>query len=79
MLSYEHLGIVVADSGLCGNVVDVFFCTVDHVEEKQGYEGIQSVIMLNQEEMDQWIRDGKITDGFTLSAYSLYKAQCDKA
>lgn len=78
VLHHEHLGTVVADSGMCGNVVDVFICTVDHVEEKQGYEGIQNVVMLNQEEMDQWIRDGKITDSFTLSAYSLYKVKCDK-
>lgn len=78
VLSYEHLGAVVADSGLCGNKVDAFICTVDYVEEKQGYEGIERVVMLNQEEMDQWIREGKITDGFTLSAYSLYKAQCNK-
>ncbi len=77
VLFHEHLGTVVADSGLCGNLVDVFVCTVDHVEEKQGYEGIQRVVMLDQKEMEQWIREGKITDGFTLAAYSMYKAKYD--
>lgn len=76
VLAYQHLGTVVADSGLCGNRADVFLCTVESVKHKLGYEGIQDVVLLDEKEMEQWIRDGKITDGFTLAAYGLYKTKC---
>ena len=75
VLSQKHIGCIVADSGLCGNMVDVFLCDVDVVTDKQGHEGIESIILLNEHELEQWIQDSKITDGFTLSAYGLYKAR----
>lgn len=73
LLCYEHLGSVVADSGLCSNTVDVFLCEVDSVKIEHGYEGIENVVLLNEDEMEEWIRRGKITDGFTLSAYAFYR------
>lgn len=69
------LGTVFADSGLTGNPVKVYMCEVHGVQEKIGYEGITRVTLLTEEELEHWIADGKITDGFTLSAYSLYKCR----
>lgn len=75
MIKQVRLGSVIADSGMNGNPVDVFLCEVDGVVEKCGYEGIKSVIMLDEAELEQWIREEKITDGFTLAAYGLYKVR----
>lgn len=67
------LGTVFADSGLTGNPVKIYLCEVHGVQEKLGYEGITKVTLLSEEELEQWIAGGKITDGFTLAAYSLYR------
>jgi len=68
------LGTCVADSGLCGNKVSIFSCTVENFIVNEGYEGISNVIRLSHKELRQWIRSGKLNDGFTLSAYSLLDA-----
>ena len=75
VIGTEYLGTVVADSGLCGNAVSVFICEVENVIEKYGYEGIESMVMLEEEELAAWIQNGDITDGFSLAAYGLYKAR----
>lgn len=66
------LGEVVADSGVLGNRVSAFACQVKDVQERYGYEGIEKVVFLSPKQLRKWISEGKITDGFTLSAYSLY-------
>lgn len=38
------------------------------------YEAIQGMICLSQEELEREIALGHISDGFTLSAYALYRA-----
>ena len=35
------------------------------------HEGIEEIVEVPSDEMEGWIRDGKITDGFTLGAYAL--------
>lgn len=69
------LGTVYADSGLTGNPVKVYMCEVHSVKEKLGYEGITEVTLLSEGELEQWIAEGRITDGFTLAAYSLYRCR----
>lgn len=69
---YAYLGDVAADSGLVGNLTSVFVCEIETFEKRCFYEGIEDVTMLTADEMKNWIAEGKITDGFTLSAYSLY-------
>jgi ADP-ribose pyrophosphatase len=71
------LGICVADSGLCGDKVSIFSCVVDHFSVNQGHEGISDITVLSDDEMKQWIKSGKLNDGFTLSAYSLLNAYND--
>lgn len=68
----SHLGVVVADSGVAGNPVDVYECELSTVEEKKGHEGIESVCFLSEDEMRSWVQEGKIQDGFTLSAWAMY-------
>lgn len=71
----KFLGTCVADSGLCGDKVNVFSCVVEDFSINKGHEGISDVIRLSPEELKQWMRSGKLNDGFTLSAYSLLTAQ----
>lgn len=69
-----HLGEIAPDSGLTAGINDVFLCEVDQIHEKNGYEGINGLVLLKPEELDDWIAAGKINDGFTLGAYQLYQA-----
>lgn len=71
VLAITHLGQVIADSGLCGNYVDVFLCEISSYSIKQEYEGIVNVVELTEQELKKWIVEGKITDGYTLSAYGI--------
>ena len=66
------LGTIVADSGLSGNKVSVYACIISGVSLQYHHEGIKEFIEVTQEELEQMVIEGKITDGFTLSAYSLY-------
>lgn len=73
VIESEFIGTIIADSGLSGNKVSVYKCIVENIELKYHYEGIEEIILLSEEELKQWIREGKITDGFTLAAISLNK------
>lgn len=66
------LGVVVADSGISGNSVQVFACHLDSYHPQIHHEGIEEILELSQEEFQEWIRTGRITDSYTLSAYTLY-------
>lgn len=68
-----HLGQVVADSGVCGGCVDVFVCDVEEWDVPVNYEGILSALLLSEKEFTEYIEAGKINDGYTLSAFCLYK------
>lgn len=72
ILSIRHMGDLTPDSGMMSNKVSFYLCEVDSFEEKKGYEGIDSIIELDMKEFEQWIRDGKITDGYSVAAYGLY-------
>lgn len=72
ILSIKHLGDVIADSGLSGNAVSVFVAEITKPKNINLSEGIQDLVYLSQDELNDWIRKQKITDGFTLSAYCLY-------
>lgn len=74
VLEHEHLGNVVADSGRCGDLVSVYYCRVTKPICKKDYEGIEEMLLLREQELDRLISDGMITDGFTLSAWSLLKS-----
>lgn len=69
----KFLGNIVADSGCCGNPVDVYLCDITKPQLKEGYEGIHDVCEIEESELRRWIREGKITDGFSLAAWALLR------
>lgn len=69
----RELGRIVADSGLTGGCVHVFVAEIEHYEQHSDAEGISSEVLLEQAELDEWVRTGKIDDGFTLSALELFQ------
>ncbi len=68
----QKLGCVIADSGISANKVMVYMVNIDKYEEKAGYEGIENILLKTEEELIESIKNGEITDGYTLSAYALY-------
>lgn len=71
----SHVGTVIADSGIGSNEVDVFACEITEPQLKLHYEGIEEIELLTEKELVKWIAEGRITDGFTLSGYAMYKSR----
>ena len=71
VLSARRLGAVSGDSGLTGGMAEVYLCRIDRPCARQEEEGILEVLLLSPGELRQWIREGKITDAFTLAAWAL--------
>lgn len=65
-----RIGTVVADSGLCGEEVNIVVCKADLPEIKYGYEGITDIVLVSMDEICEMIKAGRINDSFTLSAVS---------
>lgn len=70
----KFLGDVVANSGVAGDKVSVYLCRLKSFETHEHYEGIKNVEAFSRGELQKMIREGKITDGFTLSALQLMSA-----
>ncbi len=66
----EIIGKVVADSGICGEKVNIALCKIGKPCVDGVYEGIKDYLLLSLPEIKGLIREGKINDGFTLSALS---------
>lgn len=66
----SFLGNIVADSGLLGNKVDIYLCAISSYSQPESYEGITELIEVSEDELEQMIKENKISDGFTLSAYA---------
>ena len=49
------LGTVVSDSGLSGDKVNVYLCTVDSYEEHYGHEGICRTIELTASQFQDYV------------------------
>ena len=67
-----ELGTVIANSGLSGVRVKVFLFRVHDYRTVYGKEGIVEAKAYSEEEFKSLVREGKINDGFTLSAWTLY-------
>lgn len=72
---YVFLGNTVADSGVCGEKICVFCCNVDEPTVNVLDENIESYIAVTDSELLEMIGQGKINDGFTLSAVALMKGK----
>ena len=66
----EFLGATVADSGLSGEQVGIYLCSIDSWKENTDHEGIVATRSVSFVELSQMIANGEITDGYTLSAVS---------
>lgn len=68
------IGEIYADSGLAGNKVSVYIIELDSYTEDSTLvtEGIEKINAVTREELEILIKNGEISDGFTLSAYTLY-------
>ena len=53
--------------------VALFYARLSSVGAANVNEGIESFVWLTVEELEEWIADGKITDGFTIAAYTKAK------
>lgn len=78
IMTTSLLGRVAPDSGLTSTQAYVFAVELGDYTPQIGHEGILKAVMLSSEELDAWIKDGKITDGFTLSAWILYKSKYEE-
>ena len=71
VISAQHIGQVVADSGILGTKADVFYCEISGYIPDSSAEGIVEIMEVSPNELDKMIALGEISDGLTLSAYSL--------
>lgn len=70
--SAYFLGEMTPDSGGQSTVVSVYCCEVSSYDSKKREEGIESILEVGLDELNQLISEGKVRDGFTLSALCLY-------
>lgn len=73
-----HLGQTRADTGLSAGCVDVYLAELSQAQPQIGHEGNRELLWLTEEELWQKIAAGEITDGFTLAALSLLRANDEK-
>ena len=62
------IGEVVADSGICGERVNIALCKIEKPYVDGIYEEIKDYLLLSLSEIKSLVREGKINDGFTLAA-----------
>ncbi|MEH0575669.1 NUDIX hydrolase [Streptomyces sp. B21-108] len=68
------LGSVYPDSGLMSQQVEVYLAELTEVGTVQHAEGIRRAVWLTTAEVSDRMREGTLTDGFTLSAIALARA-----
>lgn len=69
--SSKYLGQVSPDSGVQGNMVSVYMCEISEYDSSLHSEGICEILEFTQEQVQDILKQGKITDGFTLAALTL--------
>ena len=72
---WKGLGKIVPDSGALSTSAEVFLAELSEAPQMIREEEIVGHIALDWEQLGEWIRDGKITDGFTLAAYAKMSLQ----
>ena len=72
---WKGLGKIVPDSGALSTSAEVFLAELSEAPQMIREEEIVGHIALDWEQLGEWIRDGKITDGFTLAAYAKLSLQ----
>ena len=67
------LGEYYSNTGFEGNVVTLFFGELNSVGRPNENEGIESLVWLSANDLEKWIANGKINDGFTIATYTRAK------
>jgi ADP-ribose pyrophosphatase len=67
------LGIYYSNTGLEGNKVKLFYAKLKSVGKPAQEEGIESLFWVSLAELEEMIANEKITDGFTIAAYTRAK------
>lgn len=70
----QEIGRVCPDSGISGDLISVYLAEIspeENFEVKDEEEAISGWKVFTQEELRELIKNGELTDGFTLSALSL--------
>lgn len=67
------LGIYHSNTGLEGNKVKLYFAKLKSIGKPAQNEGIESFHWVSLNELENMIATGKITDGFTIAAYTRAK------
>ena len=69
------LGSINSDSGLTSGTASVYLAELERYSRREDtYEGIEDILEIPVDEMDRYIEENSLDDGFTLGAYALYKA-----
>lgn len=71
----ECLGEIAPDSGLLSNKVSIYACELVDYDNKVKSEGICEILEVEISVFESMIKAGRVTDGFTLAAWSLYKSK----
>lgn len=71
--SVVHLGSVYPDSGILSGLVSFVKVDIPDYKLETNKEGIVEILKLRPEKVEEMIKDGTINDGFTISAYHLWK------
>ncbi len=69
------LGEYHSNTGLEGNIVRLYFANLKSVGKVEEKEGIERYIFVSLAEFEEMIANAKITDGFTIAAYTRAKLQ----
>lgn len=67
------LGRLNSNTGLEGGYVDVFLAEMERVGNPNEGEGIEAIEWFSLAEFEAMIREGKLTDAFTIGAYAMAK------
>jgi ADP-ribose pyrophosphatase len=67
------LGILYSNTGIQGDAVRLFYAKLSSVGKPARSEGIESFRWVSVAGLEAMMRDGEITDGFTIAAYTRAK------
>ena len=70
-----ELGVMHNNTGLEGNMVNLFFAELKDMQGPQTNEGITDLLLVDFAQFEKMISDNEITDGFTLAAYARAKVR----
>jgi len=73
LIDLIDLGSYHSNTGLEGNKVELFFANLKSIGKPAQDEGIESYLWVSLSELEEMIATGKITDGFTIAAYTKAK------